>query len=489
MKILSVSFHKTHLGPAAASLLGLFLLTACSKLLVEKPRAAVTENFYNTAEEVETAVNAIYIPLRSNTHAVYIGFLDILSEYGYGRGSYAQVNDFQTFNTNNINRVAGFWNFFYLSIRDANLVIKNAPLGSDISDADIHKYVAEAKFLRALCYFHLVRAWGGVPIRTEDNMSERDVKRSPAEDVYQLVVADLQDAVAALPETQTEIGRPTKYAAETMLADVYLNLDKYAEAAAAAQDVIASGKYQLVGVKTTDDFQKIFGPDVTTTPEEIFYFKYTRQPGQGNYMLWILNHPSTHYFNFGGAYANYGQDDIPFWKNWDDQDLRKGMWDKIDFGLGNNTIVCNKYRDQQAVNQNGAGNDQPEYRYAEVLLMYAEASCRAAGHPTAEAMEALNKVHRRAYGEDPTQPSAVDYHLADYDADSFVDLVIRERGYEFQFEGKRWFALKRTEKFKEAIIENRGITPAASVYLWPLPTAEFNFNKALNPQEDQNPGY
>ena len=456
---------------------------------MEEPKAVVTENFYNTASEVKTAVNAIYSPLRTNTYPVYIGFLDINSEYGYGRGSYSQVNDFQGFNTNNINRVAGFWTMLYLSIRNANLVIMNAPNGNNISEDDIKSNVAEAKFLRALCYFHLVRDWGGVPIRSEENMNETDLKRNTADEVYDFILEDLKYAEANLPETQTEIGRPTKYAAETMLADVYLTLGKYEEAASESKAVIASDQYALVPVQTTADFQSIFGPDVTTTPEEVFYFKYMRQPGQGNYMLWILNHPNTHYFNFGGSYANYGMNNIPFYEHWDGNDLRKGMWDTIDFGLGPNTIVYNKFRDQNAVGKLGAGNDLPEYRYAEVLLIYAEAASRAAGQPTADAMEALNKVHRRAYGKAPKEPSAIDFNLADYDLNRFIDLVIRERGYEFQFEGKRWFTLKRTGKLEEAIMENRGISIAKSVFLWPVPTDEFNFNKALNPVKDQNPGY
>ena len=484
--ILPYKKQRTVLGICCVFVLA---FSACNKDLIERPRSVVAENFYNTAAEVQTAVGAVYSDLRANNHAVYIGFLDIISEYGYGRGSYAQVNDFQAFNTNNVNRVGDFWNLFYLSIRDANLVIKNAPHGKDISQADITSNVAEARFLRALCYFHLVRCWGGVPLRTEENMDEPDLKRSSVDSVYQLILSDLNDAVTNLPQTQAEVGRPTRYAAETMLADVDLNLGKYADAATAAEAVISSGKYGLVPVTSTEGFQKIFGPDVTTTPEEVFYLKYTRQIGQGNYMLWILNHPSTNYFNFGGSYANYGDDSIPFYKNWNNADLRKGMWDTINFGLGNTTLVCNKYRDNQAVSKDGAGNDQPEYRYAEVLLIYAEAACRAAGHPTAEAMEALNEVHRRAYGQNPTSPSAVDFKLADYDEDSFIDLVIQERGYEFQYEGKRWFTLKRTGKFQEAILENRKINIPQAVYLWPIPVAEFNFNKALDPKTDQNPGY
>ena len=113
---------------------------------------------------------------------------------------------------------------------------------------------------------------------------------------------------------------------------------------------------------------------------------------------------------------------------------------------------------------------------------------RAAGAPTAEAVEALNKVHRRAYGYDPNAPSPADVNIADYDEESFVDLVIQERGYEFIFEGKRWFDLKRTGKADEILLANRGIAIAPVHYLWPIPVNEMNFNDALN-ASDQNPGY
>src|SRR5690606_35725393 len=124
-----------------------------------------------------------------------------------------------------------------------------------------------------------------------------------------------------------------------------------------------------------------------------------------------------------------------------------------------------------------------------VLLIYAEAATRVAGSPTEEAVESLNQVRRRAYGHHPSSPSPVDLKIEDYDAESFVDLVLRERAYEFQFEGKRWYDLKRTGTAAEVILATKGKTIAEAHYLWPIPTDELNFNKALDPNVDQNPGY
>lgn len=473
-----------------AGLLAVLLLigTSCEDVLMEEPKTVAAELFYNTAEEVEVAVNAIYSPWRTNTHAVYSGVLDIHTDYGYGRGSYAQYNDFQGMNANNINRTAGFWNFMYLSIRNANLVIANAPGGTDISQEDIDMNVAEAKFMRAFSYFHLVRNWGGVPLRTEETMIDKDLARSSEAEVYDLILADLAEAELNLPDEPKHIGRPNKLAAKTLLADVYLTLGRFAEARDKANEVIQSNEYSLVPVATSADFQKIFGPTVTTTPEEIFYFKHIRLDGYGNYLPWILNHPSTGKFAFGGAYAHYGESTDPFYTTWDDADLRKEMWDIVNFGLGATTMVSSKFIDPEAPTSSDAGNDSPQYRYAEVLLIYAEAATRAAGAPTPEAVEALNKVHRRAYGYPANTPSAVDFNIGDYDEQSFVDLVIKERGYEFIFEGKRWFDLKRTGTADEILLANRGITIADSHYLWPIPVGEISFNDAINP-EHQNPGY
>lgn len=164
-----------------------------------------------------------------------------------------------------------------------------------------------------------------------------------------------------------------------------------------------------------------------TSSEEIFSFKFTRQTGQGNGLPWILNHPSTGLYNFGGAYAHYGDATNPFYKEWEDGDLRKELWQLVDFGLGDSTIVNGKYAEPEAVDNTGAGNDIPIYRYSELLLIYAEASARVDGL-SEENLEAINQVHRRAYGLDPLVESEIDYVLTDMTLDDFLDLILQEKG-------------------------------------------------------------
>ena len=466
----------------------LLIISSCQDILDENPKAVVAENYYNTASEFETAVNAIYSPLRSTTFiGSYMVVIDTHTDWGFGRGSRAALNDFQGLNSTWKNAVGNVWSMFYLSIRNANYVIKNA--SDDNMSDEIKKFVAEAKFLRAFNYFHLVNNWGGVPIRTESNMEDKDIGRSSVDAVYDLIVSDLKDAEANLPEKQSHIGRPTKYSAKTMLADVYIHLEMFTEARDKAKEVIDSQNYSLVPLETVDGFTwDLWGPEVLTTPEEIFYLKFSRQQGQGNYMPWVLNHPSTGLFNFGGAYAHYSDASLPFYKNWNDNDLRKGLWDMINFGLGDSTLVSRKFADQNASSTAGAGTDFPLYRYSEVLYIYAEAATRVAGGPTEEAVEALNMVHRRAFGENPLIPSSSDFDINDYNKESFIDLIIEERGYEFIFEGKRWLDLKRTNKARELIKKNRGFDVPDKHFLWPIHTSEMDFNDAIN-EEDQNPGY
>jgi starch-binding outer membrane protein, SusD/RagB family len=475
----------------AGLLFSLLVFPSCEDVLTESPKTIAVETFYNTPEEVESAVYAVYAPLRSSNMAEQIVILDTHTDWGYGRGSRADYNAMQGFNAANINNAGARWNTFYLAIRNANLVIENAPKGKSLTQEVVNRTVAEAKFLRAFSYFQLVRNWGSLPLRTEANMTERDLAKSPVADVYALIIADLINAENNLPETQPMAGRATKYAAKTMLADVYLTLGRYAEARDKANEVIQSNKYSLVPVKTKTDFQmNLFGPTIITTPEEIFYFKFSRQAGFGNWILWVLCHSAAGTFNYGGAYAHYSDATNPFYVTWNDNDIRKGLWDKINFGLGPNTLVSSKYTDTNAVEQsNGAGNDLPIYRYPDALLIFAESSCMAGTGPTAAGVEALNKVHRRAYGKDANTPSEIDYKITDYDKNSFQDLVLRERAYEFIYEGKRWYDLKRTGKAASVIKAAKGITIAEKAYLWPIPVSEMNFNKALDLVKDQNPGY
>ncbi len=476
-------------------LTAVFFFASCEKQLQEEPKSIAAETFYNTAAEVEAAVNAIFGPIREANclGGLYPAQLEAYGDYVYGRGSYAPLNEFAGLDNTNITRTGQMWDLFYRGIRNANLVIVNAPNGKSISDANKKRYVAEAKFMRAFIYFQLVRNWGGVPIRTEANMTEQDIKRSTPAEVYGLIESDLLAAETDLPDAAAQAGRPSKWSAKAMLTEVYLSVNKYTEAMNKSNEIIASNKYSLVSVAAMADFDKIFGPDVTSSPEEIFYIKFSRTgTNQGWFYVMFAHHPGAKLHGAGGFFAHI-TDTVSnlFIKNWDFKDLRKSFnLYSYNIGLGNNTALFRKFKDPAAATPMSAGNDYPFYKYSDVLLFYAEAASRVNNGPTALAMERLNMVHRRAYGLSATAISVIDFKLTDYPtAQSFLDLVVKERGYETAYEAKRWLDLKRMGIAQQVIQQVKGKSVATKHLLWPIPLSELNYNKALDPAKDQNPGY
>lgn len=474
--------------------LPLFTFVACTKQLEEHPKSIAAETFYNTPAEVEAGLNAIYVPLKKSScmAGLYPAQLETYSDYLYGRGSYSPLNLYEGLNSTNSTRTGQIWQLFYQAILNANICIQKIPLGKSLTDTDKSRYLAEARFLRGLIYFTMVRNWGGVILRTEVNTDSIDLKRSSSDDTYALALTDLKYAEQNLPDNSRLIGAPNKLSAKSVLVELYLYLQQWQNARDEANAVIQSNKFSLVKVTTASDFNKIFGADVVTTSEEIFYLKFSRQGA--NYGFWFpmfAHAPGDGHHGAGGYYGQYSDTVLnSVIKNWDNSDLRKQFnWYPRNIGLGPNTILNAKYSDPAATNEFSAGNDYPWYKYSDVLLWYAEAESRVNGGPNASAMNALNQVHRRAYGYDPAQVSPVDFQASNYNAQSFLDLVIQERNYETCFESKRWLDLKRLGIVKQVILSVKGVTVADKMLLWPIPVVEMAYNKALDPVKDQNPGY
>lgn len=470
-------------------LIALFL-GGCESNLEERPKSLMNGSFYNTKEEIEAGIYAIYESM-NNTNClggVFFAQMEAPSDYGYGRGSFTQQSEYQGLSVTSFGNL--IWQYLYAGIRNANIIIKSVPSATQVNDNQKAAFIGEAKFLRAYIYFILVRTWGGIPLRTEDNMTVINLPRASEDDLYKLITEDLTFAASNLPEVAAIPGRPTLWSAKTLLADTYFYRRQYQEAKSLAEEVINAKKFSLVPVSAPDDFMKLFGPSVGTTTEEIFHLKFFAQVIKGNYFVMYFHHPAAKYHGAGGFYALYTDEvDNKFIANWDKSDFRY-QFDlyKWDIGLGPNTLLYRKFQDPAAPNQSAATNDNPVYRYADILLMYAEAANRVANGPTDLAVECLNQVHRRAYGYPPTQASPVDFKKSDYNTDSFNELVIQERGYETFSEAKRWFDLKRLGA-KERIMQAKGIALAEKHLLWPIPITETNYNKAIDPAKDQNPGY
>lgn len=471
------------------------LFTACSDVLEEHPKALASETFYKTHEDVKYALNAMYDPLEHSyaMGALYPAQQEAYADYGFGRGSYTLVSEYQGLDDTNIGRIGSMWEFFYRAIRNANLVLERVPFSDELTDSEKATAYGEARFIRAMVYMLMVQNWGGVPLRVVENAMEVNVPRSSVAEVWVQIESDLRFAAGngILPSVPRKWGTPSHWSAKTLLVECLLHQKKYEEAKSIAEEIINSKVYSLIKVLEEDDFANLYGANLVSTTEEIFYIKYAQLVWRGWEFPMFPHHPGGGYINGNGYFALISDSQNKVIANWDDNDLRKSWnWYSWDIGIGPTTILNRKYRDKTAPDLSHIGVDYPLYRYADLLLWYAELDCRVNNRVTPEALEVLNQIHRRGYGYDYEQSSPVDFKLTDFnDATSFLNAVIKERGYETCYEGKRWCDLKRLGIAKEIIKREKGIDVAEKHMLFPIPLSEMNYNKALDPLKDQNPGY
>jgi hypothetical protein len=469
---------------------------SCEDILKEDPGTFLSQaKTFSNSDGAKAATMGIYQSLRGSGYygTSFLRNLTHHADYCLGRGSQAPMANFQI-DATNITRISEGWVAIYGQIYRANLVIKEVPNVPGIDAGLASTFVAEAKFLRALGYYNLVRAWGAVPLRLEPETSNFSIGRASVDEIYSQVIADLQAVEEVLPSTwpTADLGRATKWAAKTLLADVFLTRERWTDAAAKAKEVMDSNLFSLVRIATSNDFQtKMFGPDILTHSEDIFSIKYNVAQNNDPYVR-HFHKPEANYAQGGsfGVLGNLdsfiGKDD---WALETSPDLRRNqaLYNGDDKKYLDNAVrmLLKKFRGTPT----NVSNDQPLLRYAEVLMIFAEATTMANGAPTAAAYDALNAVRRRAFGQDP----AVPYPAADFPAGlsavAFREALILERAKEFMCEGKRWFDLLRTNTALQvmlAIPSKNKIT--AKNLLWPIPKEEIDNNDELD-ADDQNPGW
>ncbi len=484
------------------ALAGLFIFGGCEALdslecIQEKPIKEATEGFMNSKEDIESVLFSSYHQIR-RYHCFsryYHTIAETMTDYSYGYGSYEASSYYEGLDPTLTSRTNDVWACFYRAVRFANSVVLNAPDAKEASPEQIAALVAEARFLRAFCYLHLVQCWGAVPYITDRNMHQQgdiNYPRVPVAEILAGCAADLEYAAQNLPDVQSMAGRPQKMTANTVLTEVYLHQKEYAKAEAAALAVIESGNYSLIPVSVPDDFYNLYHPDLASSSEEIFYLKYAdgMDKDLGSSFAAML-HRGGNYFNGSNYFGIYSIPENKRMADWPDADLRK-EFNVYEIDSEGEIYLYNKKFIATNANGDSAGNDLPLYRYADLLLYYAEAACMANGGPTADAVEKLNMVHRRAYGKPADTPDAsVDFELSDFtDADSFMKVVIEERLYETCYEGKRYNDLKRLGLLEEYVAEAKdGQTVGEGGYWFPIPNDEFLYNKGMNVNTDQNPGY
>lgn len=475
-------------------LLSMIFSTSCKDFLVEDPQNVVAQtNYYSNEQDAIAAVNSIYAWLGSydftygNTAGVYHSTFWVAQglasdEMNNNQIGASYLDQFATFSFNSENSaVLEMWQMHYKTIFTANIAIARIP-GIDMDETLRTRLVNEAKFIRALLYFNLVRMFDKVPLLLEEN-PPLEPEAASADDIYAQIIKDLTDAEnlpASYPAGNGK-GRATSGAAKALLAKVYLTMGEYQKCADMTQEVITSEQYAL-----WDNFADVFKISSRNGKEAIFSVSFG--DGDGAISFWEVGQfnvrllpaeLSREYSNISNTqgwqvatqnlYDSYSAGDsrkaVTFMTQFANPDGSTTTLDKIYF---------QKYWDKEAdPNAGGSFNDFPVLRYADVLLMNAEANAQLGNF--GDANTNLNKVRNRA------NLTSVDIT----NKDDFEQEIISERRKEFACEGQRWFDLVRTNTLAEKVQAAKGITPGSDYNLFPIPLRE----RDLNPNLPQNPGF
>jgi hypothetical protein len=474
----------------AAALAALLLAgsAACTDdgFLSEVPEDFIgPENFFRNAEDAVAAVNGVYASFNTpHGYGVddyygrnFVMLVDypgetLTSRYGatHDRGSLDAFN----YTTEHL-YLPTVWGGAYSAIASANAVIANVPGIAGMDAALRDRIVAEARFLRAVHYFNLVRLFGDVPLRLEyvQRLEEAAPRpRNPAIEVYAAIVADLEYTAGTLPATYAGIagantGRATSGAARALLGKVHLQqalvhgggATSLNASVAQLRQVISSGRYQLLA-----DFERVFALDNENNAEIIFAIQNERIAGMGGR---LAQHVAPIGSNLSGAntagvsfYAEW-----PFFRDWSDTDRRKAgtfltsythhtrgplVWSRTmtatqqtAYGTPGGGPSPKKFMDPLAGTGGAEEPDFPLLRYADVLLMLAEA-LNELGGPTGEAFDAVDAVRRRA-SLAPLSRTMTQQQLR--------EAIQIERRYELVLEAQTFFDMQRHWAWSKARVE------------------------------------
>lgn len=482
---------------ACTLLLLLTMTVSCSDFLEENPEHTVSQsNYYTTAQDARAAVNAIYAylaaynldgggPFPGNTAGVYhstfwvtIGLAsDNMENNQLGAIQNDQLSTF-SYNPENSN-LSEIWRIHYKVIFLANIAIERIPEIAMNAD-ERAQLVNEAKFLRGLMYFNLVRMFGKVPLVTSEE-APLTPEAAEVDEIYTQIITDFTDAEALPADGAIQEGRATRGAAKAMLSKVYLTLKDFENASKKAFEVIDGENYAL-----WENFEDVFKLSSRGGKEAIFSVGFG--DAGGGISFWEVGQFNVRLLPVELANEREAVTNAQGWQvaaedlynSYSNDDARKAATFMTSFlndageTVTLDKVYIQKYWDEEAnPGANASFNDFPVIRYAEVLLIYAEAQAELNNFPVAN--EYLNMVRERA----DLDPVSIN------DIEAFREAVLLERRKEFVAEGKRWFDLVRTGKLQEKVQEAKGITVAPAYKLFPIPQAERNVNPAL----PQNDGY
>jgi hypothetical protein len=478
---------------------------SCSSFLEENPVDRYVEgNFYSDQYDAEAAVTAVYQAL----YNIYSRHMFLLNELPAddeknGLGMPNQfLQDLEYLRHTSENQfVREMWQRNYVVVARANTAINNIP-GITMDETVKNRLVGEARFLRALCYFNLVRFWGDVPLVTLlESVEDAMGPRTPIAEVYQQIIDDLTFAENNTPASYSasDIGRVTKGAAKILLGKVYLTMQEFESCVSKLAEVVENEASYGYGLHENygDNWEKA----TENGKEMVFSIEYMNPPGTGNSAM-VLQGPK---YSLPGGYAVLGlselnEADIPtmdLYSQFLDADERKNETCRTEFiSLNDGQVhVCSipvfvKYwEDNEAVPGQSDANIHI-VRYSDALLMYAEALNEVG--QSAKAHEYLNRVRERAF-------NSADNNYSGLSQEEFRTAVLKERRLEFAMEGHRWFDLVRTGTFVQrmteqsayeaSVAESNKVEIAQNVkpymVLMPIPQREIDLNPALT----QNQGW
>ncbi len=474
----------------------LLIILGCNDFLDEVPQGNLTqENFPTNERDALLATNAAYSTLRNwFYHSGGYPILDIMSDDAY-KGSnptdqQSNVGPFDVFAfTSTQDGLDRWWNALYEGVRRTNVVIEKVPSISMNEELKTN-YIAQAKFLRALYYFDLVRAWGGVP-KIVSSEPELKATRATAEEIYNLIVSDLKDAIAGLKKQselpQSDYGRATKGSAMSLLAKVYLYRGDWLNAYDFSTQVIKSNEYSL-----DPDYGHTFSVDGQFNSESIFEIGALGKDGTENggnqygnnqgvrgtpNKGWGFNRPSL------DLMATYETDDprkdatIVFLNEVIDgiKILGDGNTPDVSYTDPSNTTI----KEIECYNQKvwvpgsstaeGWGHNRRLIRYADVLLMAAEAANNRGF--SGEALNYLNMVRTRARQNNPS----ILPDITTTDQQNLNKIILHERRVELAMEGERFWDLVRTGN-APAVLGPLGFIEGKHELL-PIPQSEIDISE------------
>ncbi len=488
-------------------------MTNCTDFeMNEEPIGVLSpEGFFRTEGDVEAAIMGATGRMATEAYfgrklTLSIMLLSDMVDIG-NRGTpprRIQVNDFAIDENNGM--ISAFWPRSYEIISAANSAINGADIVS-MTDERRNELKGEAMFIRAYTYYHLVRLFSDIPYIGEfvsDPSSVESISKTPESEVYEHIIDDLEFGIQHLPmqHPNNARNRISQGSARTMLASVYLTLGDYDNAYDHAKWVIDNAG--SLGYGLMDDYQDVF--NATLSPgmqEHIFVVDFVGQTsGFDDLMGPLTGIRGSDMQGWGVAVPSQAVYDT-----WDSNDYRKKVAFDDSTAIGGVQTAYTDFSDEKRphiakytrlpgdadLNNRYTDHNYLGFRYAEVLLIAAEALGEINNGPTTEALGYINQIRERARNWNGTITTfPADYVMSDFTGkDDFIDAVLDERRLELSFEFKRWYDIKRRDIGVEVFTGSGSLEPHPEFdpgihYLMPLPANDLSINPNLRPQ---NPGY